>query len=402
MKTGLDRKMISNRTRLIPRYNWDYGLFDLLNAGHAAISGKSNGTRGFEQIFSQKPILTSSGRSSLYSILRSLDLAPGARVGVPLFCCSIVFDVICEAGLQPLFIDINLNDYNLSVADLEKKKDSLSALIVVHMFGNPADMDEILSVCTDIPVIEDCAHSLFSTYKGKLTGRLSTASFFSFRSGKYISAGEGGAVFCNDTSIRNAITALVDTFERRNLHQEILHTAATYVKSTLYRRPLYGSLGYPLGKRLDQKYNLTAKAGFKKEQVARSDLEIITRRLDSFLNKVNKQRRNAQYLLEELRLEDAYLTRQKGDRESNYYQFPIRFKSHEQRNNMADFLFANGIDSAKYLDDIIEVTKNTYQYQGDCPNAELCSKTVLIVPHYYSLSDRDLEHVAACLNRGQD
>ncbi len=58
---------------------------------------------------------------------------------------------------------------------------------MVHTFGRPADMDSISRVANDIPVIEDCAHSLLSEYKGRITGTMGVASFFSFK--KYIAAG---------------------------------------------------------------------------------------------------------------------------------------------------------------------------------------------------------------------
>ncbi len=375
---------------------------DFTKAMHAAMMRKPDSEDCFEKTFSQKPVFTSSGRGSLYAILKSLNLSHGAFVGVPLFCCSIVFDVIRQAGLNPVFIDNDLDDYNLSVSDLKRKKSSLSALIVVHMFGHPADMDEILSVCDDIPVIEDCAHSLFSKYKGKFTGTLSMAAFFSFRSGKYISAGEGSAIFCTDTSLRAAISEQVTTFEKRKLNHEIYHCTTTYIKSMLYKRPWYGFVGYPVGRRLDLKLNLTAKNGFEKKQIAKSDLTIIKSRFNSFINKINKQRQNAQFILENLKLKTVCLPHQKDGCVSNYYQFAVRFKRCDQRNRMASFLFTNGIDSAKYLDEIDEIARTTYDYKGDCPNAELSSKTVLVVPHYYSLSDQDLEHVVTSLNKGSN
>ena len=140
---------------------------------------------------------TPAGRPSTPSS-RPSTCPPAPQVGVPLFCCSVVFDAICQAGLTPRFIDSSVDDYNLSIEDLQKKRSGLAAVVPVHMFGKPADMDAIDAAAEGIPVIEDCAQSLLSTYKGRLTGLLSTVSFFSFRCGKYISAGEGSAIICRD------------------------------------------------------------------------------------------------------------------------------------------------------------------------------------------------------------
>ena len=69
---------------------------------------------------------------------------------------------------------------------------------------------------------------------------------------------------------------------------------------------------------------------------------------------------------------------------------------------MADYLFDHGIDTAKYLDDIADEARLHYGYSGDCPNAELLSKTVLLVPIYYTLRARDIEHIARSINEGSE
>ena len=195
---------LRDHIKLIPRNNWDYGAKALIGA-LAGVSNNATQAPNTENTFQQNPIWTNSGRTSLYAILKSLELPAGAKVGVPLFCCSVVFNAICQAGLSPRFLDSNIDDCNLSVDDLRKKRPDLAAIVAVHMFGNPCDMDAIIAVAGTVPVIEDCAQSIFSTYKGKQTGLLSTASFFSFRCGKYISAGEGSAIFCREPALQEKV-----------------------------------------------------------------------------------------------------------------------------------------------------------------------------------------------------
>jgi perosamine synthetase len=158
---------------LIPRYNWDYGFTDLYKACRATLAGGPTDNEAgveFEELFAQSPVFTSSGRASLYAILQSLQIPPGSLIGMPLFCCDIVPFTIRQAGFVPRFIDINLHDYNMSSSDLISKIGELSALIVVHMFGHPADIDEIRAGAGAIPIIEDCAHSFLSQYRGQYTG----------------------------------------------------------------------------------------------------------------------------------------------------------------------------------------------------------------------------------------
>lgn len=168
---------LRDHIKLIPRNNWDYG-FKALFGALAGISNHATQAPNAENIFQHNPVWTNSGRTLLYAILKSLDLPAGAKVGVPLFCCSVVFNAIRQAGLSPCFLDSNINDYNISVEDIRKKRSDLAAVMAVHMFGNPSDMDAIIDVVDTIPVIEDCAQSIFSTYKGKQMGLLSMASFF--------------------------------------------------------------------------------------------------------------------------------------------------------------------------------------------------------------------------------
>jgi perosamine synthetase len=386
-------------SKLIPRNNWDYGFKALF----VALAGvRENGTRpqNIESIFKKNPVWTNSGRTSLYAILKSLELPAGAKVGVPLICCSVVFNAICQAGLSPCFIDSNLNDCNLSVEDFRKKRADLAAVVAVHMFGNPCDMDAIIAVADTMPVIEDCAQSIFSTYKRRSTGMLSTASFFSFRCGKYISVGEGSAIFCREPVLQNKIEQLVNSFESRSALKKIINSLSTYVKAALYNRPWYGLVGYPIGMRLDKKLNLTAKDGFEPGKIDSSHLALIDARIARFQEKVNVQTEHAHMLLDTVSPGKFTLPSERIDCSSNWFQFALKFQTPGQRDKMAEYLLNLGIDTSKYLDDIAFEAFTNYDYKGDCPNAELLSKTVLLVPIHYTLRTCDIEHIARSINEG--
>lgn len=390
---------LRNHTNLIPRNNWDYGFYALFGA-LAGVRNHAMQAPNVENIFHKKPIWTKSGRASLYAILKALQLPAGARVGVPLFCCSVVFNAICQAGLLPCFIDSNLSDCNISVEDLCKKRADLAAVIAVHMFGNPCDMDAIIAVTDTIPVIEDCAQSIFSTYKGKQTGALSTASFFSFRCGKYISAGEGSAIFCRASELQKKIEVIVGSFERLSTSKLLIDSLLTFVKATLYNRPWYGLIGYPIGMRLDKKLNLTAKDGFETGKIASTHLNLIDARIAHFREKINIQREHAHMLLRMVAPGKFFLPSESNDCSSNWFQFALRFQNTNQRDVMADYLLSQGIDTAKYLDNIVDEAHSNYGYIGDCPNAELLSKTTLLVPIHYTLSASNIEHIARSINEG--
>jgi perosamine synthetase len=390
---------LRDRTRLIPRNNWDYGFKAVMGA-LANTNSQSLQTPNTVEILHQDPIWTNTGRTSIYAILKAMELPAGARVGVPLFCCSVVFNAICQAGLTPCFIDSNVEDCNLSVEDLQKKRQGLAAIVAVHMFGRPCDMDAILDAAGDIPVIEDCAQSVFSTYKGKLTGSLSTASFFSFRCGKYISAGEGSAIFCRDPELNRKIEQVVNSFEGPSMFGMAKDALSTFVKATLYNRPWYGLIGHPVGMRLDKKLNLTAKDGFEAGKIASTHLHLVEERIGSFEEKISRQREHAHMLLRSIKPGPFSLPLEDEDCFINWYQFALRFQTTEQRDAMAAYLLSQGIDTAKYLDTIVDETRTLYGNRGDCPNAEQLSKTILLVPIHYYLTTSDIEHIASSINEG--
>ncbi|MFX0199976.1 MAG: DegT/DnrJ/EryC1/StrS family aminotransferase [Candidatus Hodarchaeota archaeon] len=384
---------------MIPRYNWDYGLRDFMRGISSIFPRTENNAEILQRVFGQKPIPTSAGRTSLYAILRALDLPNGAQVGVPLYCCPVVFDAIKRAGLRPRFIDIDPDTYTISPQDLADKKKNLAAAVVVHMFGHPADMDAISDVVAgNFPIIEDCAQSLFSYYKDKMTGFFGNAAFFSFRSAKYISAGEGSLILANDSALADEIRKVVSSLSTPPTMGEFLHCSSTLVKSVLNKRPWYGLLGYPIGQILDNWVNFTAKTGFKYAKAKKSDLAIIAKRTRGFSDFTEKQRKNALYLLSKIDSEKFILPFEKEGCYSNYYLFAVRFKSKSHRDSASRFLLKSGVDNSKYLDEVISTASADYGYQGGCPNAEMCSGTVLVIPHYYTLENSTLDYIADRLN----
>lgn len=395
--------MISHTFNLIPRNNWDYRLEHLCRAiqGNWARSSRveSAALRSFAD---GEVMLTGSGRASLFAILKGLNLPKNAEVGVPLFCCSVVFEAIHQAGFRPRFLDISERDFNLAATDLEKKRDGLSAILLVHMFGNPADVEAIEVGAGDVPLIEDCAQSLFSSYHGRPTGTLTQASFFSFRSGKYLSAGEGSAICCRDAALAARIKEVVAGFSRSSKMQFFRRHVGTYVKSALYHRPWYGMFSYPLGRFLDKRMNLTAKDGFVAETMPPGTLQVVIDRLPVFRQAIERQRQNAHFVLDQLSVRGVGLPSENPGCLSNWFQFAVRFKSAAERDKVANFLFRRGIDTARYLHDIVDVACARYGYQGDCPTAELCSQTTLLIPIYYTLTQRDLEHIVDSANRATE
>ncbi|MED1536659.1 DegT/DnrJ/EryC1/StrS family aminotransferase [Bacillus pseudomycoides] len=149
----------------------------------------------------------SSGTSAIHLALRLLDVRDGDTV----FCSSLTFiasaNPILYLGAKPVFIDSELETWNMSPQALERalrdanEKGILpKAVIVVNLYGQSAKMDEILYLCDtyNVPVVEDAAESLGSSYKGKASGTFGKFGVYSFNGNKIITTSGGGMLVSND------------------------------------------------------------------------------------------------------------------------------------------------------------------------------------------------------------
>ena len=375
---------------LIPRFNLDYNFSDFLYSIKSTFNRTNVEMEPLHRIFGDKTFLfTNTGRSSLYLILRALNLPKGSTIGVPLYSCTVVFDAILKAGHIPYFIDIDLDNYTLDPEDLAEKIDDLDAVVVIHTFGRPADMDRINEVAGDVPVIEDCAHSLLSEYKGKQTGTLSFASFFSLT--KYLSNGGGGMTLINDDGSVNEFKRELYALESFTTITEIKDGFVAYIYSFLYRKPWFGLFSYPLGIYLRSIANDNdGIKDFKAKKIRKGDLYLLLKKLNRFNEKLELQRRNSFFLLKELRDTSLMLPYEKKDTYCNYYLFPVRFNNKKERDETYVQLRGMGIDTAMLYGETPMKAKRFYGYKGDCPNSEIVADTILIIPNYYTLVEKNL------------
>ena len=149
-------------------------------------------------------VATSSGSAALHLALLALGVRGGDQVATSAYVCSAVLNCIKLIGAEPLLVDINPDTYNIDARKLkEKATGRTKAVIVPHMFGLPANLEEIIAL--GIPVIEDCALSLGATYKQQPVGSMGTISIFSFYATKVIATGEGGMLLTNSTELMEKV-----------------------------------------------------------------------------------------------------------------------------------------------------------------------------------------------------
>lgn len=147
-------------------------------------------------------LAVSSCSAALFLALKALDLPRDAKVLIPAFTFAAVPSAVVHADCLPVLVEVGDN-YRVDLADLEAKITTADAVLISHMRGHTSDMDAILDMAAHhgLPVIEDAAHSLGTTWNGKNIGTLGKVGCFSFQSYKMINAGEGGIMITDDAEL---------------------------------------------------------------------------------------------------------------------------------------------------------------------------------------------------------
>lgn len=382
---------------LVPAEAWEFSLKDvvegLLAGFNLGPASKKLDISGLGRV-----IPVRSGRAGIVIALKSLGLKKGAGVGVPFYCCPVVFKSITEAGCKPVFIDTEPDEYCISPVSLKARIAYIDAVIAVHMFGHMCDMPALLDIAYGKPIIEDCAQSLGSLWEGKPSGSFGTISVFSFRSGKYLSAGEGGALFAGDEGMRSLIDSMIETMPGPGRSDSCAHVIKTYMRSKLRSQPFWGLIGSRLWALYNKKTEFIAKSPIHIGRIFPSDVKISSGRMDGLRTLIEKQRRNAEYYLRKLALPSEMMCVERKGAFYNRFMFPIKFRTIAQCAFVANYLHSQGISTSRPYLDVLEGAPRHYGYRGDCPNAEKMLARTLLVPVHYKLNMRSLEHIAESIN----
>jgi dTDP-4-amino-4,6-dideoxygalactose transaminase len=164
---------------------------------------------------SRYALAVSSCSAALFLSLKALDLPRGARVLIPAFTFAAVPSAVVHADCEPVLVEVGDN-YRVDMADFAAKLDGAAAVLISNMRGHTSDMDAImaLSNAKGIPVIEDAAHSLGTTWNGRNIGTIGKVGCFSFQSYKMINAGEGGIMITDDPEIAARAVIMSGAYEQ--------------------------------------------------------------------------------------------------------------------------------------------------------------------------------------------
>src|SRR5881296_96641 len=182
-------------------------VLDCLESGWISSNGKY--IERFESSFrkfckTRHSISCTNGTVALHTALVGMNVRPGDEVLVPSLTFVATANAVMYCGARPVFIDSDPETWNMDPGTIGRQITSRTkGIIVVHLYGHPADMDAIGAIAQthNLFVIEDAAEALGAAYKGKQVGGIGHVGTFSFYGNKIVTSGEGGMIVTNDDGL---------------------------------------------------------------------------------------------------------------------------------------------------------------------------------------------------------
>lgn len=303
------------------------------------------------------------GLDGLMLILRALEIGTGDEVLVPSNTYIASALAVTYTGATPVFVEPDLSTYNMDPARIEEKiTPKTRAIMPVHLYGQPCDMDPILELAKkhNLYVVEDCAQAHGARYRGKQVGTFGHAAAFSFYPGKNLGAlGDAGAVVTNDLSLAEKVRALGN----------------------------YGS---------DYKYHHVYKG--HNSRLDELQAALLSAKLPH-LDRMNEFRRQvAQRYLQEINNPRVTLPRCLPEAECVWHIFALRC---QQRDALEQHLAKHEIGTVKHYPIPMHL-QPCYQElglsKGSLPIAERISSEELSIPMYYGMTPDQVSWVIEAVN----
>jgi perosamine synthetase len=353
-------------------------MVDTLRSGWLSMGPK---TIRFEEEFnkyigSKKSVAVSSWTAAGHLTLEAFGIEKGDEVIVPTMTFPATAEIVCYFGAIPVIVDVDKDTLNISLEEIEKAiTPKTKAIIPVHYGGQPCDLDEIQEIAKihKLKVLEDAAHSLPATYKGKKIGTISDVTCFSFYATKTLSTGEGGMICTNDQEIAERCAIMRLHGINRDAWKRYSESGSWYyeVVAPGYKynfTDLQASLGLPQLKKVDTMWEWRKKIssryfeGFK-------DLDLLT------------------------------LPFIKDDRESSWHLFPVRLNLEMLTKNRAqiiDELKKHNIGVGVHFMPVHQHLYYSETFKLDDKNYPVASATfprLMSLPIYPGMTDNSVEKV---------
>lgn len=339
-------------------------------------------------------ISVGNGTDALVIALRTLGIGEGDEVITTPYTFFATSESISFVGATPVFVDVDLDTYNIDPAKIEEKiTDKTKAIMPVHIFGQPCDMESINKIAKkyNLKVIEDACQAIGSEYKGQMAGTLSDIACFSFFPTKNLGcAGDGGMIVTDDEDLATICRALRTHGSGANGHRAYnlinnIQEGVTEDKGA--ENTLYNSLKY---------YNYLIGQNSRLDEIQAIILRIKLKKLDRW-NDVRRE--NARFYNQKLK-DTEFVTPFEDENVKHVYHLYIL--QSEKRTELVNYLKDRGIATGIYYPiplHLQKAYKNLGYKEGDLPNAEYLSHRTFAIPIFVELTDEEKEYIVENLKK---
>lgn len=352
-----------------------------------------NNVKEFEKEFSEylgakHSISVGNGTDALVIALKALGIGEGDEVITTPFTFFASAESISFVGATPVFVDVELDTFNIDPEKIEEKiTDKTKAIMPVHIFGQPCNMDPINEIAEkyNLKVIEDACQAIGSEYKGKMAGVLSDIACFSFFPTKNLGcAGDGGMIVTNDDDLATICRALrahgsgADGNRAFNLMNNIDEDATEEEGAD---NTVYNPLKY---------YNYLIGQNSRLDEIQASILRVKLKELDKWNN---ARRENAKFYNK--RLQDTNLVTPIEDDDMKHV-YHLYILQSEKRTELVNYLKEKGIATGVYYPiplHLQKAYKDLGYKEGDLPNAEYLSHRTFAIPMFAELTDEEKDYI---------
>lgn len=325
------------------------------------ISSKGHFVNDFENEFSsyinvKYGTAVCNGTVAIHLALVALGIGAGDEVIVPTFTYIASANPVVQTGAKPVFVDSLYDTWQMDPNDIKRKiTKQTKAIIVVHLYGHPCEMDTIIKIAKEknLFIIEDCAEAIGSEYKGKKVGGFGDVSCFSFFGNKTITCGEGGMVLTNDAA----------------LHERIVHFKGQGLAK--YREYWHDTIGYNY-----RMTNIQAAIGLAQ--------------LEQVEDIINKKQVVANTYIKYLKNLPIEFHKAADNVLHTYWMFSILVKEENQRDKLRNFLKENEIETRPTFYPIHMMPMYSLKYERH-KIAENIALRGINLPSYPDLTEQDIK-----------
>jgi len=336
-------------------------------------------------------LVSNSGTSSLQIALQALkelhDWQDGDEVLVPAVTFIATSNIVLHNRMLPVFVDIEPDYYEIDPALIEAKiTPRTRAIIVVHLFGQPCDMDPIQAIAQkyNLNIIEDSCETMFARYKGKMVGNLGDIGCFSTYIAHLLTTGVGGLSTTNNPDYAIKMRSLLN-HGRDSIYISIDDDDSTdeaTMHEIIAKRFAFVSVGHS--------FRITEMEG-----------ALGVAQLETKDEMIQKRKANATYLTKQLRLFENHLQLPKIRPETDhvFMMYPLVLK-HEPKRKMVQFLEKYGIETRDMLPLICQpIYKKMFNIQeGQYPIADWVNANGFYVGCHQELTREDLDHIVTVID----